>query len=77
MKLLIFLTFINLSYALEIIICDVYNGEYDCQTYSEKEQYLENVINVTESEGMNTEVTKDYEESEESTDDFMRYIFPL
>lgn len=75
------ITILAPCYALETIICERYSGTYDCQLYSPHEEYLEDVIHVTESEGMNTEVERDIFEDEEKKEyakqDFTPLIFPI
>lgn len=69
-------------YALETIICERISGTYDCQVWSEREpEYLEDVVHVYESDGMNTSVQDDEEDEEiarsEKKEEDPPLIFPL
>jgi hypothetical protein len=81
MKWIMFIIILAPCYALETIICERYTGSYDCQVYSPHEEYLEDVIHVTESEGMNTDISQNSEvgeqKEEDNRQDFAPLIFPI
>lgn len=84
MKWVLFIIILAPCYALETIICERLSGFYDCQVWSESEpEYLEGVIQVYESDGMNTSVQDDDEEEEDiarnetSREDYYPLIFPF
>lgn len=88
MKWILFIIILAPCYALETIICNYVSGSYDCQVYSKEEEkeYLEDVIHVTESEGVNTDlaserngVTSSIQEEKTQTSGhyYTPLIFPL
>jgi hypothetical protein len=84
MRMILFLIILIPCYAFETIICERINGTYDCYVWSKDEvgEYLENVITVYESDGMNTSVQDEYPtdiEDEENKTEIAKndFVWPL
>lgn len=80
MRIVFFILLLVPCYALETIICERISGSYDCHVFSESEpEYLEDVIHVYESDGMNTSVKDDDEDDTEISkkEEYPPLIFPF